>query len=196
MGLTIYYNCSFNPKASLPEMIEEVKDIAETYGWKFHIFEKDFPAKSLGKKEFNKKVYGILFSPPECEPVILCFLSNGKMCNPFLFEQWLKEKIKKEEKYVFGNFTKTQYAGPDVHKIIINLFRYLSKKYFKRFTLSDEGKYWESNDEQLLRKTFKEWGALISGFADALQNLEKKKGESIEGAILRAAGKFHRRRKK
>src|SRR3972149_3679663 len=131
MGLSIYYNGSFNPKASLSAMTEEVKDIAEIYEWDYHIFEKEFPKNSLGKRAFNKEVYGILFSPPRCEAVILCFLSNGKMCCPSMFEHWLKSKKQKPEKYIFGNFTKTQHAGVQVHKIIIDLFRYLSKKHFK-----------------------------------------------------------------
>lgn len=195
MGLTIYYNGRFNPKASLSAMIDEVKDIAEIYNWEYHIFEKEFPVKSLGKKTFNKEVYGILFSPPKCEGVVLCFLSNGRMCNPPMFEYWLKSKKKKPEKYIFGNFTKTQYAGAQVHKIIIDLFRYLSKKYFKTFSMFDEGNYWKTKDEKLLHKTFKEWGALIGGFAQTLSEIEKKKGETIEGLIIRAAKKVHSKRR-
>lgn len=196
MGLSIYYNGTFKKNALLSEMIEEVKDIGDVYKWKYYIFERKFPKDSIGKKEFNKNIYGILFSPPKCEPVTLCFLSNGRMGNPFMLEYWLKSKNKKDKKLVFGNVTKTQYAGVEVHAIIINLFRYLSKKYFENFTVIDEGKFWETNDEILLRKTFKDWGELIDGFTDALENLENKKVESLEELIIRAAKMVQEKRKK
>src|SRR6185436_5806013 len=196
MGLTIYYSGSFNRESSLSEMIEEVKDIAEIYNWPYHIFEKEFSRDLLGKRKFNDEVYGILFSPPKCETVVLCFFSNGRMCNPFMFDHWIQSGKEKFEKYLFDNFTKTQYAGAEVHKIIIDLFRHLSKKYFTKFSMIDEGKYWESNDEKLLQKTFKKWGELIDGFADTLANIEKQKGESIEDTIIRAAKSTHRLRKK
>jgi hypothetical protein len=196
MGLSIYYSGMFNPKASLSEMIDEVKDIAETEGWKHRVFENEFPAKALSKKAIDEQVYGILFSPPGSEPVTLCFLSNGELCNPFLYDFWLKDKKSKKEFVTQGSFTKTQYAGATIHIKVIKLLRYLSEKYFSKFNLTDDGKYWETGDEKLLRTTFKEWGELIDGFADALETLEPKKGETTEDAILRAAKKVHKRRKK
>lgn len=196
MGLSIYYSGKFNQKASLIEMIDEVRDIAETECWKYHIFEKEFPAKSFGKRAIDEEVYGILFTPPGSEPVTLCFLSNGKLCNPFIYDFWLKNKKSEKEFAVEGSFTKTQYAGAALHIKVIKLLRYLSEKYFSEFKLTDEGGYWETEDEKLMCKTFKEWGAMIDGFADALETLEPKKGETIEDAILRAAKKVHKRRKK
>ena len=197
MGLSIYYKGTFNPKASLPEMIDEVQDIAEIYKWKYHIFEKEFPKGSLGKKKFNENIYGILFTPhKKSEAIMLCFLSNGRIASPFMLEHWLKSNKEEDKKYLYGNFTKTQYAGPDVHKIVIDLLHYLSKKYFKSFSMIDESKYWETNDEKILRKTFKEWGALIDGFADMLKTIKPNKSESLENVILRAARKEHARRKK
>ncbi|MCG3165116.1 MAG: hypothetical protein POELPBGB_00877 [Bacteroidia bacterium] len=195
MGLSIYYSGRFNPKASLIEMIDEVKDITETEGWKYHVFEKEFKAKALGKKTFDEDVYGILFSPPGSEPVTLCFLSNGKLCNPFIYDYWLKNKKSEEGFLIEGSFTKTQYAGVTVHIKVINLLRYVSGKYFSEFNVNDESKFWETGDEKMARKTFKEWDAMIDGFADALENLEPKKGETIEDAILRVAKKVQKRRK-
>ena len=37
MGLSIHYSGSFNNSGSLSEMIEEVKDIAEVFKWKYNI---------------------------------------------------------------------------------------------------------------------------------------------------------------
>ena len=60
-------------------MIDEIKDIAKTLQWSFTFFETEFPEKSFETENYNDKVYGICFSPPECEPVFFSFLSNGKM---------------------------------------------------------------------------------------------------------------------
>jgi len=196
MGLTIHYNGEFRKNASLSEMIEEVKDIAEIYNWNYHIFEKEFPKNSLGKKTFDGNIYGIIFSPPKCEGVSLCFLSNRKIGNPAMLQDWLKSKNKKDKRLIYGNFTKTQYAGWKTHKIIIDLFRYLNKKYFQNLFLIDEGNYWQSNNVELLKYTFKEWGALIDGFADTLSKIKRKGGETTEGLIIRSAKKLHSKRKK
>lgn len=130
MGLTIHYNGKFNPAASLPEMIEEVKDIAEVNKWKYHIYETEFPKDSIGKESYNDKIYGIIVIPPNCEPVYLSFLSNGRMASEYGLQLWGSSKDKKEREYLYGLFTKTQYAGREIHKWIIHLFRYLKGKYF------------------------------------------------------------------
>lgn len=196
MGLSIHYRGTFNRTASLSEMIEEIKDISETHHWNYLVFERQFPKNSLGKKDFNKNVYGILFTPPHCEPVKLCFLSNGRMGNPFMLEYWLKSKSESDKKLIFGNSTKTQYAGIEIHKIIINLLRYISKKYFRTFSLIDEGQYWETGDEELLKKIFRDYDGLISRFTHDLENGKLANGESLEEYILRIAKKIHSGRKK
>lgn len=209
MGLTIYYKGTFHPKASLPEMIDEVRDIAEIYKWKYHIFEREFPKQNFKKNgsplssrrgaggEMNENIYGILFTPhKKSEPVWLCFLSNGVLGSPTMLEHWLNTKEAKHKRLIPGNFTKTQYAGPDVHKLVIDLLRYLSKKYFQKFSLIDESKYWETKDEKLMRHTFNEWNAMMDNFAYTLKTVKPRKKESLESVIKRAARKVHARRKK
>ncbi|MEP7168014.1 MAG: hypothetical protein ABI855_01460 [Bacteroidota bacterium] len=196
MGITIHYKGNFNPKSSLSQMIEEVKDIAEVQKWKYHIFETEFPENSFGKKTYDEEIYGTCFSPPECEPVMLCFLSNGRMANPFYYDYWLKSKIKKDKYLISLCFTKTQFAGSEAHKIIIHLLRHISKKYLKNFSLTDEGHYWETNDEKLLEETFKEYSYLINAVSGALQTGHLKNGETIEEYMLRIFKEVHLRRKK
>jgi len=79
MGLSIHYSGSFNKAASLSAMIEEVRDIVSVYKWPFYTYKEDFAVGGLGKTSYNKKIYGISFTPPGCETVCLCFLSNGRM---------------------------------------------------------------------------------------------------------------------
>lgn len=180
MGLTIHYNGKFNPSASLRELIEEAKDIAEIYNWKYHIYETEFSPNDFGKESYNDKIYGIIILPPNCEPVYLTFLSNGRMSTEHSLEFWGKSEDEKEKNYLYMLFTKTQFAGIHVHKLIINLFCYLSQKYFSEFNMFDEGKYWETKDEKLLEEIFKRYNELFDQFETALETIPLKPGESFE----------------
>ncbi|MBW8048779.1 MAG: hypothetical protein FVQ77_00250 [Cytophagales bacterium] len=194
MGLSIYYKGKFRSNASLSKMIDEVKDTAEIHKWKYHIFKRTFPVKCFGKKSFNEDIYGCLFSPPQSEPVMLCFLSNGIMANPFMLEYYLKTGNEKDKELIYSIFTKTQYAGVDVHKTIINFLRHVSKKYLQDFSLTDEGHYWETGDEKLLEKTFAEYKGLLDSFSGALENNKIQAGETIENFIVRIAEQIKKKK--
>lgn len=58
MGLTIYYNGRLNKQVELADMIEELRDIAKVFKWKYTIQEKAFPEGSLDKDECDGKIYG------------------------------------------------------------------------------------------------------------------------------------------
>jgi hypothetical protein len=49
MGISIHYKGRLKAKSSLPGLIEEVKDIAEIYKWRYFIFEEQFPVGGFGK---------------------------------------------------------------------------------------------------------------------------------------------------
>ena len=90
---------------------------------------------------------------------------------------------------------KTQYAGMDIHRNIIQLFRYLNEKFLADFTMIDEGEYWETNHEAVLKENFKRYTDLIDGFAFALECQDREKGEDLETYLLRMAQQLHDRRK-
>lgn len=185
MGLSIHYRGSFNELASLSEMMEEVKDIAEIYKWKYTIFDDAFPVKEFGKQTNKQRIFGISFMPPECEPVWLTFLSNGRMSNPSLLEFFGKNDHQEEQKYLYMVSTKTQYAGIEIHKLIIHLLKYISSKYLKDFTLSDEGNYWETGDEKLLQDIFTRYTDLIAGVRNSFENYPINPEESFEDYFAR-----------
>lgn len=194
MGLSIHYNARFNKEVSLCDMIEEVKDIAEIYNWKYHIYETRFAENSIDQDSYNDKIYGISFSPPECESIWLCFLSNGKMSSPVNLQCFGNSDDDKEYLYLLS--TKTQYAGINVHKLIIHLLEYLSAKYFIEFNLTDEGKYWETGDEKLLEKIFNRYNDLMDSVSSALENIPFKTDESIEEYFKRILEIIHSKRNK
>ena len=72
---------------------------------------------------------GIKIYPHEwCEPIKLTFRGN----------------------ILTEDFVKTQFAGPEIHKEVIGLFRVI-KPMMARLSVEDEGEYWETNDFKKLK---------------------------------------------
>ncbi len=186
MGLSIHYNGQFKKGASLANMIEELEDISKIYNWKYHIFEKTFP-ESADSLNHDGKLYGMCFTPPESETVSISFLSNGRMSGPLNLQLYGDSKDKDEQEYLFMLSVKTQFAGSEIHMLIIHLIKYLNTKYFSDFNLIDEGQYWETGDKELLRENFKNYTDLINGFSAALQGIPKGPDEDIESYLVRLA---------
>ena len=185
MGLSFHYNGSFKREASLAAMIEEVKDIAEVFKWKHHVFENEFPDSGFDSEEFNDKIYGISFTPPECETVDLCFLSNGKMSSAANLMIWKNPENPEHKNYIYMLSTKTQFAGIEIHKSIIHLLKYITEKYFHEFNLMDEGNYWKTLDENILKERFARYNLLLNMVEDAIATNEKKGNESFEDYFAR-----------
>ncbi|MEO8148647.1 MAG: hypothetical protein ABI723_13460 [Bacteroidia bacterium] len=183
MGLSFHYSGNFKKSESLPKMIEEVKEVAEANNWKYFLFENDFDAKQLGSKKYTDNIYGLCFTPPGCETVFMSFLSNGRLSSPMHLKFYGGSKEYDEELYLYTQSVKTQYSSVEIHKIVIDLFRYISKKYFENFKLSDEGEYWETSDEKKLAYNFNRNLNLINSFADAFENSTAKPGETLEDHI-------------
>lgn len=179
MGLSIDYSGSFKKEASLEAMIEEVKDIAEIYNWKYTINKNRFPENSFGKIEYDGKLYGISFTPPNSETISLTFLSNGKMCCGARLKYFGNSDNENDKMYLYMLSSKTQYAGSTIHKIIIHLLKYISQKYFQDFQLMDEGNYWETGDEKLLEKNFKAYNDLLDGVVYSIENYPINNAESF-----------------
>lgn len=185
MGLSFHYSGSIAKPELLPELITEVQEIAKIYQWKYHVFDSEFETDEFGKTDYNSNIYGISFTPPECETISICFLSNGRMSDIALLTFWGNSENEEEKAYLYQMSVKTQFAGIKSHQLIIQLFKHLSKKYFSNFELSDEGMYWETNDIEILKKNFKRYTAILDGFSLAIQTFPVNKSENIEDYILR-----------
>ena len=195
MGLTIFYSGRFNPESSLSEMIEEVKDICEVQKWKYKIFNREFPALPFPNK-YDGQIYGICYTPPECETVKLEFLSNGRMSCSALLHMWGSSENKDHKKFIYSPWTKTQFAGYEVHALIVEIFRYVSKKYLLDFKMTDEGHYWETNDLEVLKERFSLYEGLLDNFCLGLQSMPVKKGENMEEYLIRVMEEVQKMRKK
>ncbi|MBU0559207.1 MAG: hypothetical protein KJ799_00460 [Bacteroidetes bacterium] len=180
MGLSIHYSGRFNPQTSLKEMIEEVKDIAEIYNWQYTIFDEQFPTNEFDIESYTDIIYGINFTPPDCETINLCFLSNGRMSSPAHLKFFGNSADEDYKKYLYSLSVKTQFAGINIHKLVIHLLKYLSEKYFREFEVIDEGQYWETNDDKLLEETFRRYDYLLDSVGLALENIPIEPDETFE----------------
>ena len=188
MGLSIHYNGKFNKNAILADLITEVKEIAEVFKWNYEVYHQEFPSNIEDESSYDGNIYGISFEPPECETIFICFLSNYRMSSYIHLELHGKSEHQTESHLLYMLSTKTQYAGSAVHKIIIELFRYLNKRdYFSELNLIDEGEYWETGDEKILEHRFKEYNDLIDNFSLAIETIPMEPGETYEGYLKRIA---------
>jgi hypothetical protein len=190
MGLTIHYSGRINPEASLESLIGECLEFANVFHWKYHIFEREFPQVPF-PDDYNDNIYGISISPPESEPLWFTFLSNGKMSGPAQLQFFGKNSEKENLSFLYSLFTKTQFAGPEIHILVIEIFRHISKKYLLDFTMSDEGKYCETGNREELETIFKQYNFLLDMFEEGLKHSKPNKGESLQQMIERIAAAIH-----
>jgi hypothetical protein len=195
MGLSIHYKGQLRDKASLPLLIEEVADIAKIQKWKYRVLEPAFPINPPAKENFNE-LYGICFTPPECETMSLCFLSTGQLVSVATWHLFSKGSFTRKELLEYSVSVKTQFAGDVIHKIIIHLMDYISKKYLSHFEMMDEGGYWETRDEKLLRKKFAFLTKMIDKLSGAIEGIPLKPGESIEAYFQRILKDIHSQNKR
>jgi hypothetical protein len=196
MGLTIHYNGHLRTKASLPALVEEVKDIAKIHRWPFEIYGTEFPLNRFNRKKHSNLLYGICFTPPGCEKVSLCFLSNGQLVGFWSWRIFVKNLGKDKGLLEGGASVKTHYAGEVIHKTLIHLLDYLSKKYFRSFTMMDEGQYWETRDEELLHKNFATLNGLMQTLAGIIETAPINSNEPFEKYFERVLKKIHSQNKR
>ena len=92
---------------------------------------------------------------------------------------------------MYSLFTKTQFAGIEIHIQIIEIFRHVSGKYFRYFKMIDEGQYWETGDRKILESQFNRYNFLLDMMEDGLNNIPPAEGTNLEDHIKGIAGKIH-----
>jgi hypothetical protein len=181
MGLSFHYSGEIAQAEMLQELIEEVKEIVSVYNWKYNIFETTFPNNCLtAENETTDEIYGICFTPPECETMYFSFLSNGKMSSSAHRLFFGKTATQEEQPYLYMLSAKTQFSTPIIHATIIHIIRHISTKYLTNFNLSDEGEYWETNNEAILKQNFEKYTTLIDNFVLGIETLPLNNNESYE----------------
>lgn len=187
MGLGIIYNGKFKADMQLEDMIEEIREFAEANDWGYKIFEPNFDI--IHSTDNYDELFGIILRPPVCEAVQFTFSVDRLMCSYTYVKLFDSDPRMKDMKRML--FTNTQYAGIEVHKLIIDLFRYISNKYLDDFTLTDEGQYWETNDEDILTEQFKAYTQFTDMIELGLTAIPFLPGETMDTYIKRVVKKIH-----
>ena len=182
MGLSIHYSGTITQLSKINLLVDELEDICKSLGWQYHIWNgkgfekavKQHPPQT--KIDFSlDELKGITMRPEKCEPVDVVFFPTGSTCSP------VKVKFNTsgtDELMVQTVSTKTQFAGIDVHKTVVDLFIYLQPKYFSSFKMSDEGEYWETRDEKILLQQFARYNFLLDKLTTGLKNFKAAPGET------------------
>jgi len=180
MGLTFYYKGKLRNPQQVDQLIHEVRDISISMKWEYQVW----PLQAFTEKQIipekHPNIYdlrGISVTPENCETLSLTFLPDGRLISPVYF---VLEKDKKPSGNDFLLFTKTQFAGVDTHLALMKLLIYLQQKYFETLHVEDEGRYWETRDEKILRETFQRYEVLIDTVADALEGIQSGPDETPE----------------
>jgi hypothetical protein len=185
MGLSIHYNGAIREKHLLPEMIVEIKEIADHYNWEYRVFEERFPDTEFNAHDPDQDIYGIIVSPPNSESLYFSFLSNGRLGSPSSVKFWANHEDPEYRKFIYRLSTKTQFAGAEIHQKIILLFKHINTKYLKDFKMIDESEYWETGDEKLMLLNFEKYTTLIENLSMALESIETNDNENMEEYLKR-----------
>ncbi len=184
MGLSIHYQGEIKRYDLIEELVFEAEDICKSLNWKYHTWMKTSSVNDdahVNNPDFINYIHedlkGISIMPDECEPVELVFFPSGKLCSPIKlkFNDAATNDLMVE--YVS---TKTQYAGIDTHLAVLKLLQYFKDKYFSFFELSDEGMYWETKDEEILKTQFAKYNFIVHSVRNALKDFKALPGETPE----------------
>ncbi|MEK7255096.1 MAG: hypothetical protein AAB316_10145 [Bacteroidota bacterium] len=180
MGLTLHYSARLRKPARLPELVAEVEDICRSLDWKSHSFDEtiEVPAAAvpLEPGEGDPKpirLQGIFFTPTKCETAFLTFTPSGRTSTPMNLE--IAEDLAGiTPEMVYSVHVKTQYAGLQTHVALVTLLKYLEKKYCYKMKVLDEGNFWKTLDQAVLKTRFNEYWSLINVVKEALEKEEWK----------------------
>lgn len=186
MGLTIHYSGKLKNASELKSLIDDLKDVAKAENWDYFVFEEQFKNDAFSEIIDMENLFGMMISPPKCDPFCISFLSNGRMSGIINFNV-MQNEGKINEDLIYAVFTKTQYSGYENHKKLILLLDYISKKYLEEFECIDEGYYWETRDEELLKSTFENYTNLIDSFTSSIEMIPMNEGENLEDYLVRMA---------
>ena len=179
MGLTIHYFAQIRDLDLLPQLEDEIEDICRSLEWPSRRVDAvvDVPSQYVplepGALNGSTPVHlkGISFTPPDSESVSLVFTKTGRLTTTFKMIV-ADSMFEVSPEFVYGAFTKTQFAGPDVHVAIVKLLKYLDKKYFADIQVEDEGRFWETMDREVLLQQFDSYNKALDSVAETLSNFK------------------------
>jgi hypothetical protein len=168
MGVTIHYKGKLNSSVNIDSFCEEMEDIAKSMGWKHSVF--DFDVKD------KEPLKGIIIQPhPKSESLQLITDQQGNLRNAFAIEF-----AGEDSELTYLNFIKTQFAPVENHIAVIKLLKYIQQKYISNLDVYDEGEYWQTGDEKILKEKIDFLNGAINQLSEVLNSIEFEKDSSSE----------------
>jgi hypothetical protein len=169
MGVTIHYKGKLNSADNIDSFCEEMEDIAKSMGWKNTVIDK-----------FNTNdktpVKGVIIKPHEkSESLQLITDQQGNLRNVFAFEF-----AGEDSELTYMNFIKTQFAPVEIHVAVIKLLKYIQQKYISNLDVYDEGDYWQTGDEKILKGKIDFLNKAMDQLEGILSSIKFEENETAE----------------
>lgn len=203
MGVTIYYSGHLPDLSRLPLLVAAIQEAAARRDWPYELIDErilgtaeTLVSEVLGPPDIltlddgteievenvgvaseytpvDDRWRGIIVAPPESEPVWITFGRDGGMITYLAGA----DAYTQPGTYLANTelFTKTQFAGVDVHIGVCELLR-LCQQHGVELEVTDEGDYWETGDRQRLAERM--------GFLDAAIGLVRQQAGKIVSQVL------------
>jgi hypothetical protein len=192
MGITIFAKGRVDQVGAIPQIIADVKQLADENGWEYSIVDEDFDTEPEARLEHstdgahikgNLGLKGIaLCVDPGGDRLSLFFDREGVLTDVLSQLMWLEDK----EASLAGRMTlvKTQFGRIESHIRIIELLDWLKQRYMSNLEVIDEGGYWEARDRQLLAERRSVLDHYLEQTAEALSTLEVTEEERQDPIAL------------
>jgi len=209
MGVTIHYQGKLTDTSRLPVLVAAIQQAAAQRGWPYTRIDERIlgtaevlVSRDLGPPQMltledgatievksatasseyhpvDDRWRGIIVTPPACESIWLTFGRAGQMIT------YLPAAGSHAQPGTYlantSIFTKTQFAGADIHIGVCELLR-LCQQHGVELEVTDEGGYWETGDRQQLAERISFLDAAISTVGQqAAQILNTVLGEGTVG---------------
>lgn len=160
MGITIHFGFMAINRDAVIKLIEEIKRTAEACGMKI--------------VKADEMTLNIL-PHPKCESLVFKFekWKDVKNSEGFHYCKATMEDFQKvisDENYVCGDFTKTQYAGIEIHVLVAELIRKAAQKCTLAYVY-DEAGYYETRDIKRASRNFEANSELIRKLGEQLKEM-------------------------
>ena len=164
MGVTIHFSGKLGSPSALDQLISQVSSFAEKHGWPVWPIVEDLVTLNRVINEQDVEYVG---------PIRGIGVQPHKDAEPLQFEV--------DDSLFVQDYCKTQFAGSETHKTIVELMRRL-EPLFVELDIYDEAEYWDTGDENLLCNNIEQ--------VDRMINKVIKEHPGARGPVRLASGRI------
>lgn len=182
MGICINYEGKLKSPELIHPICEELEDIAKDMEWEYQLLDEGLDQPNTA--HFSGA--GVISGHVPLKGINLR-IHQGAENLPFLFDKEGNLRcivamalINETEFQDPPISVKTQFAPIETHVTIVKLLRYLKDKYFSHLEVRDEGQYWETGDQELLKQNLDFLNERINEVGAMLDKLTRQHNESPE----------------